>query len=56
MGVRKIGLLSAEPSFIGENLKGSDATTRRYASTTIDLLPKFLQLPSGRTMNQWITL
>lgn len=47
----------AEPSFvsiIGEHLKGSDATTRRYASTIIDLLSKGSQSRSGRIMNQGI--
>ena len=47
----------AEPSFvstIGEHLKGRDATTRRYASTIIDLLSKGSQVRSGRIMNQGI--
>ena len=47
----------AEPLFvpiIGEYLKGSDAATRRYASTIIDLLSKGSQLRSGRIMNQGI--
>ena len=47
----------AEPSFIliiGEHLKGSDATTRRYASTIISLLSKGSQTRSGRIMNQGI--
>ena len=47
----------AEPSFvsiIGVHLKGSDATTRRYASTIIDLLSKGSQSRSGKIMNQGI--
>ena len=47
----------SEPSFvptIGEHLKGGDATTRRYASTIIDLLSKGSQLRSARIMNQGI--
>jgi hypothetical protein len=47
----------ADPSFvsvIGEYLKGNDATTRRYASTIIDLLSKGSQPRSGRIMNQGI--
>ena len=47
----------SEPSFvsiIGKHLTGSDATTRRYASTIIDLLSKGSRLRSGRIMNQGI--
>jgi hypothetical protein len=47
----------AEPLFvpiIGKYLTGSDATTRRYASTVIDLLSKDSQLRSGRIMNEGI--
>ena len=46
-----------EPSFvstIGEHLKGSDATTRRYASTIIDLLSRNSQDRSGKIMNEGI--
>jgi hypothetical protein len=47
----------AQPSFvsiIGEHLIGSDATTRRCASTIIDLLSKGSQQRSGRIMNEGI--
>ena len=47
----------AEPSFvsiIGKHLKGSDATSRRYASNIIDLLSKGSQPRSGRIMNEGI--
>ena len=50
-------LFVAEPSFVsivGEHLKGDDATTRRYASTIIDLLSKGSKLRSAGIMSQGI--
>ena len=47
-------LFVTEPSFVSiivEHLKGSDVTTRHYASAIIDLLSKGSELRSERIMN-----
>ena len=47
----------AQPSFvskIGEHLRGNDATTRRHASTIIDLLSRGSESRSGRIMSEGV--